>query len=24
MPPSRPGYSIEMHPSSIEQYRFRG
>ena len=23
-PPSRPGYSIEMHPSSIEQYRFRG
>ena len=24
MPPSRPGYSIEMHPSSIAQYRFRG
>ncbi|WP_288445150.1 L-fuconate dehydratase [uncultured Serratia sp.] len=24
MPPSRPGYSIEMHPASIEQYRFRG
>ena len=24
MPPSRPGYSIEMHSSSIEQYRFRG
>lgn len=24
MPPEHPGFSIEMHPSSIEQYRFRG
>lgn len=24
MPPQAPGYSIEMHPASIEQYRFRG
>jgi len=24
MPPTRPGYSIEMRPASIEQYTFRG
>lgn len=24
MPPLNPGYSIEMHASSLEQYRFRG
>jgi L-fuconate dehydratase len=24
MPPSRPGYSIEMKPSSLDQYIFRG
>ncbi|MET3434066.1 L-fuconate dehydratase [Herbaspirillum seropedicae] len=24
MPPSRPGFSIEMKPQSLEQYRFRG
>lgn len=24
MPPRAPGFSIEMHPASLEQYRFRG
>ena len=24
MPPTRPGYSIEMKPESLERYRFRG
>lgn len=24
MPPSLPGFSIEMKPASLEQYRFRG
>jgi L-fuconate dehydratase len=24
MPPSAPGFSIEMKPESLEQYRFRG
>ena len=24
MPPTRPGYSIEMKPSSLERYTFRG
>ncbi|MGN4224458.1 fuconate dehydratase, partial [Burkholderia gladioli] len=24
MPPSAPGFSIEMKPESLERYRFRG